>query len=115
MLKRGQAVIMNDVDAPETRLVAVLTHYDAKTGTWFARYLSTYPHRVKCASCSWTPTPIETFGVRLERDGFQFRCVPTGEPSRAKYEDGVPRSWQDRNPERWHQVRVKSAALLPAQ
>lgn len=111
-LKRGVPVIMNDVDAPEARLVAVLTSYDDARGVWHARYLSTFPHRARCSSHSWTPTPIAAFGVRLELDGFRFRCVPTGEPCRATYDDGKPRSWQDRAPERWQQIRVKAAAFL---
>jgi hypothetical protein len=40
-LTRGTYVIMNDVDCPEGKLVAVLTRYDDRAGVWHALYLST--------------------------------------------------------------------------
>ena len=49
-LTRGMPVIINDVDNPEARLVAVLTRYDDREATWHAVYLSTYPQRMRCAA-----------------------------------------------------------------
>lgn len=110
LLRIGVPVIINDCDAPEARLVAVLTRYDAKEGIWHAEYLSTYPHMRNCYT-DRRPTPISEFGMRLEWDGRSYRCVPTGGPCIAKYHDGVPRNWQDRQPNRWWASRVSRRVL----
>lgn len=110
MLRRGMFVILNDVDAPEARMVAVLTSYNDLVGFWRARYLSTFTHRATCIAQLWTPTPLETFGVRLVFAGDRYQCIPIG-PSRAAYEDGKPRRWQDRCPGRWHPLRDGAAKL----
>ena len=106
LLSRGTPVIINDADAPEARLVAVLTRYDADRGIWFARYLSTWTNMLVCYTGD-EPTPIARFGVRLEWKGESYRCVPTGEPSTAVYRDGVPRRWQERNPDKFWQSRAR--------
>lgn len=97
MLTRGQLVIMNDIDCPEAKLVAVLTRFDDKKGIWHARYLAKATSRTKCYSSGALggPTPIDDFGVMIEFVGDHFRAVPSGKPSNAKYRDGKPRSWQD--------------------
>lgn len=65
LLKRGTPVIINDADAPETRLVAVLKHFNSTKGVWYAEYLSTYP-RLKLCYTDRRPTPLSEFGVKLE-------------------------------------------------
>jgi hypothetical protein len=116
MLTRGTPVILNDVDAPEARLVAVLERYDDQSGVWYARYLSTYPNMKTC----WTsgslggPTPLSEFGVRLDVDGDKFRVVQTGSSS-ATYRDGKPRNWQDRTGREWWPVAARAARLVSTQ
>jgi hypothetical protein len=107
MLKRGTLVIVNDCDAPEARLVAILTSFDARAGQWRARYLSTFPYRALC--CADEPTPVADFGVLIEFSGDRFRCLQV-RPSAARYRDGKPRAWQDRNPGAWRELRSSATA-----
>ena len=109
-LKRGTPVIINDVDCPENRLVAVIMRL-TPDGIWRARYLSTYPHMVFCWTGHDVPTPLADFGVSLEWNGNEFRTVPNGQPCIAKYRDGVPRKWQQRGRE-WWPARTQARALL---
>jgi hypothetical protein len=111
-LRRGTPVIIMDCEEPSARMVSVLTRYDYRKGIWHALYLSTYPSLKDCYTGSWTPTPIADFGVALEVDGSRFRCVPTGEASRATYRDGKIRHWQDRYGNDWRDMRPKAAAVL---
>lgn len=112
LLKRGTPVIIDDFDEPSARMVAVLTRYDDHAGIWRALYLSTYPHRLDCATSN-VPTPITDFGMTLEVDAGVYRCVPTGEPCRATYRDGRPRQWQDRfGEDRWWEMRQRAFAEL---
>ena len=117
MLLRGTPVIINDVDCPEAKLVAVIRGYDAKRGVWKADYLSTRTNMARC----WTsgeiggPTPIAEFGMKVELDdtGLSFRVVPSGAPNVAKYRDGKPRNWQDYDAEhRWWPTRKAAVKLL---
>lgn len=93
MLTRGTYVIMNDVDCPEARLVAVLTKHDDKAGIWHALYLATYTNM--SSPHGTMPTPISEFGKTVEWCGSQYRVINTGAESTATYRDGVPRKWQD--------------------
>lgn len=111
-LRRGTPVIIMDCEEPSARMVSVLARYDDKKGTWFGLYLSTFPNMTLCHTTSWTPTPIADFGMMLEVNGNQFRCVPSGKPSRATYEDSKPRKWQDRFGDRWWDTRPNAPALL---
>lgn len=104
-LTRGTHVIMNDVDCPEARLVAVLTRYDDKEGIWHALYLSettnmTAPHGLQ-------PTPISDFGKRVEWafELGEYRVVDDGGPCIAAYKDGSARKWQDRSGREWWKAR----------
>lgn len=105
MLKRGTLVILNDCDAPEARMVAVLTSYNSREGYWHARYLSTFPNMTRCTTTQ--PTPVADFGVLVEFRGDEFRCVQV-RASVARYRDGVPRRWQDYRGSRW--LKMRSAA-----
>jgi hypothetical protein len=107
MLKRGDFVIANDCDAPEARMIAVLTSFDAVAGWWRARYLSKFPYRARCHADA--PTPVADFGVLVEFRGDEFRCVQVRE-SKARYRDGAPRRWQDRSPGVWRELRSSATA-----
>lgn len=108
MLTRGTYVIMNDVDAPEARLVAVLTRYDDVKGIWHALYLASYTNMA--APYGTRPTPLSDFGQKVEWRWDEYRVVSSGEPCTAKYRDGAPRQWQDRFGEnRWWDARRKAA------
>lgn len=109
ILRIGVPVIINDCDAPEARMVAVLARFDARQGLWHARYLSTFPHNAKCSG--YRPTPLCDFGVAIEVDGAGFRCTRTG-ISRATYPDGAPRDWQDRTGREWWTARPGVADLI---
>jgi len=106
-LSRGTLVIVNDTDAPEARLVAILTSFDANAGHWRARYLSRFPFRAICHADE--PTPVADFGVLVEFRGDEFRCVQVRH-SKARYRDGKPRRWQDRNPDVWRELRSSATA-----
>lgn len=117
MLLRGTPVIINDVDCPEAKLVAVIRGYDAKRGVWKADYLSTRTNMPRCWSSGELggPTPLAEFGMRVELDDtrLSFRVVPTGDAPVAKYRDGVSRNWQDRNDELcWWPTRKAAVRLL---
>jgi hypothetical protein len=114
MLTRGTPVILNDVDCPEAKLVAVLERYDDKGGIWHARYLSPTANMVKC----WTsgslgqPTPLDVFGVDLEIKDSKYRVRPVRE-SKAEYRDGKRRNWQGRSDgDHWRDARKKALELL---
>ena len=111
-LKRGTYVIMNDVDCPEARLVAVLTKYDDLRGVWHALYLSettnmTDPHGLQ-------PTPLSDFGKRVEwiYELGEYRVVDSGDPCVATYRDGKPRQWQDRSQREWWKARKGAMSAI---
>jgi hypothetical protein len=106
MLTRGTYVIMNDCDAPEARMVAVLTRYDDQRGIWHALYLST--HTNMAAPYGPQPTPLSKFGKTVEWRWNEYRVVDSGEPCTATYRDGAPRNWQDYRGERWWEARGKA-------
>jgi len=118
MLLRGTPVIINDVDCPEAKLVAVIRGYDAKRGVWKADYLSTRTNMARCWASGeiGRPTPISEFGMKVELDeaGLLFRVIPSGQEPTAKYRDGKPRNWQDRNSSehRWWPTRKAAVRLL---
>ena len=113
MLKRGTPVIINDVDCPEGRLVAVMRNYDEKEGLWYALYLSDSTNMKVCCT-DREPTPLAHFGVWIEWDGDKYHCVQKV-PSTAFYYDGEPRAWQDRRRDVWWTARRKARALLQKQ
>lgn len=106
-LTRGTYVIMNDVDCPEARLVAVLTRYDDKRGVWHALYLATYTNMA--APYGTRPTPLSEFGKKVEWKWNEYRVVDSGEPCTATYRDGKPRHWQDHfGEDRWWEARGRA-------
>lgn len=106
MLTRGTYVIMNDCDAPEARLVAVLTRYDDRKGIWHALYLATYTNMA--APYGPRPTPLSAFGKAVEWRWNEYRVVDTGSSVTATYRDGRPRRWQDYHGDRWWPARSKA-------
>lgn len=112
MLKRGDYVIMNDVDCPEARLVAVLTRYDDQKGFWRALYLATYTNMT--APYGRQPTLLSAFGMKVEWKWNEYRVVPNGEPCTATYRDGKPRQWQDRFGPRMWEARKKAVKACEA-
>lgn len=107
MLTRGTYVIMNDVDCPEAKLVAVLTRHDDVRGVWHALYLSDKTNMV--APYGRQPTPLSAFGKAVEWKWNEYRVVSTGAPCTATYRDGEPRKWQDYYGEdRWWTARGKA-------
>lgn len=117
MLLRGTPVIINDVDCPQAKLVAVIRGYDAKRGVWKADYLSTRTNMQRCWSSGELggPTPLAEFGMRVELDDTRqsFRVISTGAEPTAKYRDGKQRNWQDYDGERcWWPTRKAAVRLL---
>jgi hypothetical protein len=111
MLTRGTYVIMNDCDAPEARMVAVLTRYDDVRGIWHALYLATYTNMA--APYGPQPTSLSAFGQTVEWKWDEYRVVSTGEPRTATYRDGKPRQWQDRfGEDKWWPARKKAVKFL---
>lgn len=112
-LTRGTYVIMNDVDCPEARLVAVLTRYDDVKGVWHALYLATYTNMI--APYGQCPTPLSAFGKKVEWKQDEYRVVSTGEPCTATYKDGRPRRWQDCfGEDRWWEARRRTVKACEA-
>lgn len=100
-LTPGTPVIINDIDCPMGKLIAVITRYDTKKKVFRARYLSNSISMIFCyASGSMGfPTPIEDFGVTLEwSDNGDYRAIPSGKTVSAAYVDGKPRKWDEKNP-----------------
>lgn len=113
-MKRGDFVIMNTADAPEAKMVAVLTRHDDVRGIWHALYL--WDNRIMRAPYGPRPTLVSDFGQSVEIDGDQYRVVPTGKESVATYEDGVNRRWQDHTGSPWRTIcrgAMKAIAARP--
>lgn len=108
-LVRGTYVIMNDVDCPEAKLVAVLRRYDDKTGIWHAYYLAQATNMAEPYGTA--PTPISKFGRTVKWDGDTYRVIESGEPVTATYRDGKPRQWQDYHGDRPWAARRKAVAF----
>lgn len=112
VLVKGMPVIINDFDAPQSRMVAVLTGFDAQKGIWFARYLSRFTNMARCAGEQKYVTALSDFGVRLEVNDSFYRCVVVG-PSIATYCDGIERKWQDWGVESdWREIRLGARKYL---
>lgn len=111
-LKRGTYVIINDVDCPEARLVAVLTRYDDIEGVWHALYLSEDTNMTSPRGLQ--PTPISDFGKRVEwtYELGEYRVVDDGSPCIATYRDGDPRQWQDRSGREWFKARKRAMEAI---
>ena len=110
MLKRGTPVIINDVDCPEGKLVAVLIKVEENH--WKARYLSDYPNMVYCCT-TYPPTPLSHFGMKIEwLDDDTYRVVPDDNGNRtATYRDGLPRVWQEPTPVYWKSRKMAKTLL----
>lgn len=93
----GHCVIINHVEQPYGRLVAVVVGIEGdKVRT---KYLSNLPELREynvngCVNNIDEVTPVGLFGVAVMRYGAHFKCVRVGE-STALYADGLVRPWQD--------------------
>jgi hypothetical protein len=99
----GHCVIINDIEAPEGRMVSVIT--DIKGDVVTTKYLNSlrlfdsYNRRGVC-NRRCTVTPVGKFGVsvRVSSDR-KYWCEVVGTSS-ATYLDGTPRKWQEQQPVR---------------
>ena len=93
----GMPVILNDMDRPCTRLVAIVKSIEqpntVSSGIVHARYLTTNTMMKDCSSLLAHTTPLEAFGVELVIVGSQVYGHIIG-PSQATYRNGKPREWQ---------------------
>jgi len=94
-IKRGHCVIVNDIDAPCSKLVAVVIEVEGDIVV--ARYLAaSVDFKRSCRNQANVVTPVEHFGYRVDHDRGHFRCSADATlQERAKYPDGEPRRWQD--------------------
>lgn len=100
----GHCVIINDIEAPEGRMVSVVV--DIRIGQVVTKYLnrrkefdSYNKHGVE--SRKLTVTPVGKFGVevKVDSDG-TYWCESVSESS-AAYSDGRKRYWQESTPIRY--------------
>lgn len=97
-LRRGMPVIVDDRDAPCTKMIAVLTFYNPGTQCWRARYLATYTKSITCHADGefGYPTPLAVFGKRiLIHEDNSYSTEDTDWPCSARYKSGNPRGWFD--------------------
>lgn len=95
----GHCVIMNDVDQPCAKLVAVVTRIEG--GVVYGRYLFkdlANSFKREARDAIERVTPIEWFGYRVFYAHPSYRCLADPcLPHIAKYPDGDARRWQDRS------------------
>jgi hypothetical protein len=115
MFKVGDAVILNDVDQPCGKLVAIVVKDD---GTHYhCEYLNADPrfdHYSKPpmrAGRLERATKLEDFGVVLCVADGKYWCDQIGE-SAAKYPDGQARQWQEFGGRMMHRARPHLATIL---
>lgn len=114
-LEIGMPVIMNDVDGPDARRIAILCAHDPATGAWEARYLNRATNTKTCRnSLSFDrPTPLEDFGVEIRALSHDVYEVERIGDSVATYNDGVSRRWSGQE-KSVHAGRAKAMLLLRA-
>jgi len=90
----GDFVIINETDAPQTKLVARVTKIDPGNDYITAKYICATTHLTKCAGRLSEATLLADFGVELQFEGNMVTGIQT-RPSQAFYlDDGAPRDWQ---------------------
>lgn len=107
----GMPVIINNVDRPCTRLVAVITNIDNDTGIVHAEYLCKETLMAQCSSQAYRVTPLSEFGVTLIIEKGEMKCDPV-KKSTAMYPDGGHRKWQEEEYGKRHKVRPDVVSLL---
>ena len=101
----GHCVILNDIEQPYGRLIAVIMEMQGNIA--FCNYLnadsrlSSFNKKLGMIVNpeEWNTTPVSKFGVEVSycpEDG-SYCCNRIGE-SVATYQDGKPRQWQERAP-----------------
>lgn len=97
----GHAIIVDDCDRPETKMIAVI--HDIRNGTAYCTYLDKKKDGFKCSFPveGNRATPVNDFGIKVHRDGKYYFCERIIESSssdamsKAKYPDGARRCWQE--------------------
>lgn len=92
VIKVGDFVILNEMEAPQGNLVAVVVGRNAG-GLWACQYLHR-KHEDWRLIRGMSPTKVSDFGVSVRIDGFQYYVQDDGRNSVAKYHDGKHRQWQ---------------------
>lgn len=112
--KKGDCIIINDIERPCPGLVAVIT--SKRKGVYFVKYLNADPKlssynrpAMKCALRD--ATLLSDFGVRLLIDAMHYWVEIVGY-STARYRDGVIRKWDDPCPGRKYAYRPDVARSL---
>lgn len=96
--KVGDCVILNYSEQPCAHLVAVVT--DCKESHYLCQYLDADPMldsycNPPMKSSLDRATLVEDFGVKIEAHDGKYWCEQI-EESKATYNDGKPRKWQER-------------------
>ena len=110
----GMPVILDDIDRPCTRLIAIVKSIEqsdtVSSGIVHARYLTTNTMMKDCSSLLKHVTPLSDFGVALEfNDGIV--CGKVTGSSIALYRNGQSRAWQPEW-EECHPVDPKAFELI---
>ena len=95
-LKPGCCVVINDVEQPCAKLIAVVKEIvgSSVTAVYLRDGKELKPYRNGFHGRTETVTPISRFGVKVLIDDGLYWCEVVGD-STATYEDGKPRRWQD--------------------
>jgi len=98
----GHCVILNDVEKPYGRLIAVIM--EIQNDIAFCKYLCSDPQldiynkkrgmMIGITGGIHSMTPVAKFGVKVCFNKWQYWCEKVGE-STATYRDGRPRQWQE--------------------
>lgn len=111
MIRIGMPVIINYMDRPCTRLIAIIIRVDPKDNMAYARYLTTGTKITACYGPLIGVTPLSQFGVDIVLEGSQVRGVQR-RLTVAAYRDGKPRAWQPEEDGELHSVRPEAYRLL---
>ncbi len=99
----GHCVILNHVDQPCAKLVAIIVKRDTD-GFFYAKYLNKELQHInggRPVRVYGDATPVGEFGVEVLADMEKYWCKQIA-GSRATYSDGKLRCWQDTNPDAYY-------------
>lgn len=90
----GDHIIINESDAPQTKLIARVTEIDTAHDRVIATYICAATNMEQCQGRLSEATLLADFGVELHFEGDTVTGIQT-RPSQAFYIlDGAPRDWQ---------------------
>lgn len=107
----GDLVILNSFDAPTAMMVCVVVKDDGKF--YHCKYLNAdsrfdaYSNPAMMTSLDYA-TKLADFGVKLRAHNGRYWCEVIGK-SKATYEDGRPRSWQEYDRPNTYKLRPELA------